>query len=55
MVDVPVLGLDANVVVHDFHPTVAACHDWFRVLVAGAGCELEEGCDKDVLSHVGKA
>ena len=54
--DVPVLGLDASVVVHDLHPTVAACHSRAPVLVAGAGREPQEGRDKgdgkDVLSHV---
>jgi len=57
--DVPVLGLNASVVVHDLHLTVAAYHSRGCVLVAGAGRELQEGSDKDngkdVLSHVGNA
>ena len=57
--DVPVLGLNASIVVHDLHPTGAACHGGLRVMVVGAGCELQKGCDKDdgkdVLSHVGQA
>src|SRR5262245_28147516 len=56
---VAVLGLDACVVVHDLHPTVTACHSPAGVLVAGAGREPYNGCDKgnskDMLSHVGAA
>jgi hypothetical protein len=45
--DIPVLGFNAGVVVHDFRPTGAPGHSRLRVLVAGAGREPQEGCDKD--------